>query len=122
MVSISGSKEKFLKSTAVLLLALLAPGAALAACNATCNDIICNPICYPSIPALIDAIINFVTIVALALVPLMIVWAGIMYVTSAGDTEKTSKAKDIIKYTVIGVIILLFSRGIIAAIKGVIGG
>jgi len=122
MISVSG--KKFLKyiSGAVLLLISQAPSAVLAACNTPCTDIICNPICYPSIPALIDAVITFVMVIAMMLVPLMIVWAGILYVTSAGDTEKTQKAKDVIKYTVLGALIVLMSKGIIAAIKGVIGG
>jgi len=43
-----------------------------------------------------------VTIVAVA----AIIWGGFVYITSAGDEEKARKAKSVIFYAILGLIIL----------------
>ena len=62
-----------------------------------------------------------VTIIAVALVPLMFVWAGFYFITANGEPEKIKKAKNIMLYTVIGLAIVLLSRAIISVVKGVLG-
>ena len=43
----------------------------------------------------------------------MIVYAGIQYVISAGDSGKVAKAKNIIIYAIVGLLIAVFSYTIV---------
>jgi len=52
---------------------------------------------------------------------IMIVIAGILYLTSAGSPEKINKAKTALTYAVIGLAIGIAASGIVEIIKGVIG-
>lgn len=85
------------------------------------DAIICNPLKACSFQDLIDKLISIVTIIAIALVPLMFTWAGFKFVTAQGEPEKIKQAKNIMLYTVIGLAIVLFSRAIISLVKGVLG-
>ena len=82
---------------------------------------ICNPLSADSFEEIIDNIINFIFNIALVLGPLMIVWAGGLYVTSGGKPEQTTKAKNIIIYTLTGFAVILLSKGFVAIIKQLLG-
>ena len=45
---------------------------------------------------------------------LMIIWGGIVYMTSNGNPEKTDQAKKILLYTIIGVVIVTATWGLIS--------
>lgn len=50
----------------------------------------------------------------------MIIYGGILYVTSAGEEEKTKKGRNIILYAIIGIIIIVASYAIVnTVLKGV---
>ncbi|MFA5747425.1 MAG: pilin [Candidatus Paceibacterota bacterium] len=120
------NKRKILKFFLVpLLFALMVqcPVDVLAACNSTCgpNDIVCNPLCYDTLEDLVNALINILFVVALVVVPLMFVWAGMLFVTANGEPAKLAKAKNIMLYTVIGLGIILLSRAIVWAVRNVLG-
>ncbi|XOB46808.1 MAG: pilin [Candidatus Nealsonbacteria bacterium] len=78
--------------------------------NATSFDIIINDL------------VNFIFYLAIAIAPLMLIIAGFLFTTAAGDVQKVAQAKKIITWTIIGFSIVLFSKGIVALITGVIGG
>ncbi len=46
--------------------------------------------------------------------------AAFLYVTSAGSTEKIQQATNMIKYGIIGIVVALFSAGIVALIESLI--
>ncbi len=83
--------------------------------------IIENPLDVDSFEEIIDNLIDFIYNIALVLVPLMIVWAGILYVTSSGRPDQTTKAKNIIIYTLVGFAIILLSKGFVEIIKQLLG-
>lgn len=63
-----------------------------------------------------DIVINGIRLVMqiLGVISLvLIIYAGIVMLTSAGNSEKISKAKDILVWTVIGAIVILSSLGIL---------
>ena len=71
-----------------------------------------------------DIIDNILTILfnfALVLTPLMVVVAGIMFVTAGGSPERISTAKRILLWTAVGFMIILLARGLIAVIRTIIG-
>ncbi len=76
-----------------------------------------NPINHDTFLELINAIIDIVIWVAVILAPLMIL-IGAFYMTTSGSglTDQKSqieKGKNIIKYTVIGLILLLGAKGFV---------
>ena len=81
---------------------------------------ITNPLAADTFEKLIDNLITFIFWIALALFPLMIVIAGIYFVTAAGDPAQVEKAKGIILYTLIGFIVILVAKGFIELLKQVL--
>lgn len=82
---------------------------------------ICNPLKYGSFEQLLSGVSNFVFKVALVLAPLMLIIAGLMWVTSAGDTKRLATAKNIALYTIIGLAVILLASGLVAVLKSIIG-
>lgn len=80
-----------------------------------------NPLGSQNLQDIIDKIINFIFVIALVLAPLMIVIAGFFYMTAAGNPVKITKAKTIITWTIVGLAIILFSKGLIAIINQILG-
>lgn len=76
-----------------------------------------NPLKYDTFPKLINAIANFLFTLALGIAPIMIVISGFYFMTSAGDPAKVTIAKNIILYTLIGVLIMASAKGLIAILK-----
>jgi hypothetical protein len=62
----------------------------------------------PIISALISLVLSFLGIVLVV----MIIWAGIMWMTAGGEKTNVQKAKDMIKNGVIGLLIVLASYAI----------
>lgn len=55
-------------------------------------------------------VVNWFFYIIILAVTVMILYAGFVYITSAGDPQKTSQAGKIITFAVIGLIVALFSR------------
>jgi uncharacterized RDD family membrane protein YckC len=72
------------------------------------------------IPSFIAAIINFVLIIGVPIVALAIIYCGFLFVTAAGNSEKLTKAKKALLYTLIGAALLLGSFVISKAIVGTV--
>ncbi len=81
-----------------------------------------NPLVGITFEELIDAITDFIFWVTIAIAPIMIIVAAFYFLTSGGNPEKVSKAKKIILFTIIGLIIILLGKGIVAIIGQIIWG
>ena len=69
---------------------------------------ICNPVpSYTSIPGLIQAILEGALRIGIPIIALAIVYCGFLFVAARGNSEKLTKAKDALLYTLIGAAILL---------------
>ncbi|MDP2820936.1 MAG: hypothetical protein Q8O39_01890 [bacterium] len=84
------------------------------------NTVIDNPLSYSTFEELISHILDFVTILALIIVPLIIVYAAFLYMASEGDPNKVKTAQAMIFYAIIGLILVLLSRAIISIIHGIL--
>ena len=71
---------------------------------------------------LANQLVSVLVYLSFAGLTIAILYAGIMFVTSGGDTTKVKKAKDALLYTLLGLLIILFSKFIIAIIKGTFSG
>lgn len=83
---------------------------------------VCNPINAPDFETLVDKILNFIFTIAIVLLPLMILVAGFLYMSSAGDPEKTEKAKKILLYAIIGLFVLLLAKAFVYVVTSLLGG
>ncbi|OGZ78144.1 MAG: hypothetical protein A2358_02225 [Candidatus Staskawiczbacteria bacterium RIFOXYB1_FULL_37_44] len=59
------------------------------------------------------------TVVA-SLGTIMIIWAGILYLTSAGSPEKMTKARTALTYAIIGIVIGISARAIVLIIEQIL--
>jgi len=72
-----------------------------------------------SIIDIILKIILFILDIALILAVAAIVIAGIYLITSNGEESQKDKAKNIIYYVIIGIIVILFSRVIVVFVNNI---
>lgn len=82
---------------------------------------ICNPLQSENFTDIIDNILNFLFNIALVLSPIMVVIAGVLFITAAGKPEQLSKAKQILIWTAVGFGVILLSRGLITVLQRIIG-
>ncbi len=81
-----------------------------------------NPLGETStVPALLAKITNFIWILALAAAPIIILIAGYLFLTSAGDPEKVKTAKNTIVWTFVGLLVIFLSNAMVNWLKEVVG-
>lgn len=80
-----------------------------------------NPLKYDNVMDIIGAITGLLQVLAIAVGVLMIIIAGIQYMTSAGNEDKTKKAKQMIVYALIGVAIVTAVNFIVSIIQELLG-
>lgn len=81
-----------------------------------------NPLQSDSLLELINSVINVLIILAAPITVIMVVYAGFLYVTSAGNEEKVKTANKTIAYAAIGFAILLISKSVVVIVEDVLGG
>ena len=81
-------------------------------CNGK-NDTVCKASGEANMSKLIKNVINILLMVAGVIAVIMIIIGGIRYATSNGDSSSVSAAKNTILYSVIGLVIAIFSYAIV---------
>jgi hypothetical protein len=81
-----------------------------------------NPLESDDFVTLLNNIITALIKLATPVAVIMIVWAGFLLTTSGGNEDKVRTARRTILYTVIGFVILLFSKGIASLIEDIVHG
>ena len=84
-------------------------------CSANSNT------CINDFPSLIAAVTGFVFDAIGFLAVIMFIYAGILFVMSAGEPSKVDHAKQALKWAIIGVAIAFLGNGLILVVKSVIG-
>ena len=80
-----------------------------------------NPIPGSTLTSIIGGLIDFLLTIALIICPLMIVIGGFYFITAGGDPAKATKGRKIMIYAVIGLVIILISKGLVTAVKKAVG-
>lgn len=75
-----------------------------------------------SFTQIITSIINWVMTILAVLAVLMFIIAGVMYVTAQGDEEVIKKAKKLITYAIMGVVIALIGFLLVQTIQALVVG
>ena len=96
-------------------------------CNTYCADPAHNPlpsgeicICptsHKTIEGIIKSITDWIFWLAMVAVPLMIILGGAIITTSGGDPKKKKLGMEFIQWTIVGLVVILFSKGIAAMVK-----
>lgn len=80
-----------------------------------------NPLNAENFQELVYNIINFLFKISLPVGALMITISAFHFLTSGGDPKKVKTARDIIIWTIVGIIILFLSVAIADAVKNMLG-
>jgi hypothetical protein len=78
-----------------------------------------NPLTAQSFESLIDTLISFIVTIGVVVAPIVILYAGFLFMTSGGEPDKVKMAKNLILYCLIGLGILLLGKGLISVIKDI---
>lgn len=73
-----------------------------------------TPITKPVDPQqVVIKLINYALFFIGAIALVFVIWGGILYVTSGGDSEKTTKARNTLLYAIIGIIVVVLAWAIV---------
>jgi hypothetical protein len=64
---------------------------------------------------------DWIFVILMAVASLMIIFGAVLFTTSQGDPEKTTRARDLILYAAVGIAVALFARAVPPVIKMIIG-
>lgn len=104
--------------------ALISPFFVTYADTSSCSPgTICNPVPnITSVPGLIQTILVGLIKIGIPVIALAVVYCGFLFVAARGNSEKLTKAKDALLYTLIGAAILLGSWAIAQMISATVTG
>jgi hypothetical protein len=102
---------------ALCFVALL--GIIIPAFSVNAQVVIRNPLQAQNFQQLIEAIINIIYTIGIYLAIIMILIAGFYYITAQGEPAKIQTAKQIIIYTIIGLLIIISAKGIVTVFREV---
>jgi len=81
-----------------------------------------NPLEQDNIWDAIDAVLNFLILIAFVIAPILIIYSAFLMIFATGDAAKINKAKSIITWTLVALAIILFAKGLPLVIKEAMGG
>ncbi|MCK5027169.1 MAG: hypothetical protein KAS07_02000 [Candidatus Pacebacteria bacterium] len=117
--------KKFLKKfyvipTGLFLFAIKARAANPPVVGAIDNPL--DPTTRGSLKAVLDELFTKISELGAILLAIMIVYSGFLFVTAVGNDEKLKKAKDSIRYVIIGGAVVLGATGIAELIEQTLTG
>lgn len=88
--------------------------------NTTTNVELENPIGAKDLTELASAVANTLIKLAIPIAVIIIIWAGIQFFLANGNSEKVSKAKQTLLWTMVGLAVILIGSGFIDLIKDIL--
>lgn len=79
-----------------------------------------NPISSTTLPELLENVLNFLFGLSIVILPIIIIYAGILLLASGGDPEKISRGRTILLWAVIAFAIILLARGLPTVLRGLL--
>ncbi len=80
-----------------------------------------NPIRAANIPELIKNLTNWLLGIAGSIMLIVLIFAGFRYMTAGANEEKAKKAKDMLKWTIIGITITIGAAAIVNGLLAALG-
>ena len=113
--------NKLIKKTSFLIFAaIMLFVAGIEKARAQININITNPIDTSDFGTLVENLLLWILSVAGVLALFMLVAGGIMYMTAGGDEQKISTAKKMVKWTILGLALILVSYSIISVLDSIL--
>ncbi len=81
-----------------------------------------NPLDQATLWDAIDAVLNFLILIAFAIVPILIIYSAFLMLFAAGDATKINRARTIISWTLIALAVILSAKVLPSVITGAFGG
>lgn len=79
-----------------------------------------NPLNANTLSDVVEGISNWLLNFAIILGPVLLVVAGVIFMTAAGDPNRVSTAKRMILWTIVGFLIILLAKGIVSVVKNLL--
>lgn len=79
-----------------------------------------NPLGTKDFSVLAGKIIDWIANIGIAIAVIMIIYAGLLFMTSGGNDEKVAKAKKALIWSLIGLAVLIMGKAWIALIKDIL--
>ena len=108
-----------MKKTSLILLIGLVLVSPLALMAQGPPEIITHP---EQVIQLLNRILSYVWTIMGIVVVLMLLYAGFTFVTAAGSDDKATEAKKMIKYSLIGIVVMILSGGVMMLIENFLAG
>jgi len=80
-----------------------------------------NPLEAESFEVIVNNIIDFIFKIAIVVAPLMVIVGGFLFVTAGGNVQQINRARNLLIWTAVGVLIILLSKGILSIIENILG-
>jgi len=80
-----------------------------------------NPLGAESFEVIVNNIIDFIFKIAIVVAPLMVIVGGFLFVTAGGNVQQINRARNLLIWTAVGVLIILLSKGILSIIENILG-
>jgi len=119
-----GERMKSMKQIGygVLAATLLAPAAVLAQFNTGASTASSARISTGTVSGILTTVMNWLLGILGIGAIISFVIAGIIYLTAAGDEGKTEKAKNMMTYAIVAVVVALIGYVVVNTISGLLGG
>ena len=69
---------------------------------------------------ILDSLTNWLFAILLVIAAIWIILAAFMFVTAAGDPDKTKKARDFVLYALIGVLVGFAAKGLVMLVENIV--
>lgn len=79
-----------------------------------------NPLEADSFTELVENIITWIVNIGISVAIIMIIYAGLLFMTAAGEEEKITKARKALIWSLIGLAVLLIGKGFVSIIKDIL--
>ncbi|HPR91512.1 MAG TPA: hypothetical protein PK547_02140 [Candidatus Paceibacterota bacterium] len=73
-----------------------------------------------SLEVILDRAKGYVFTFGLVAAVIMVLWAGIQFITSAGDAKKVAAARNTIKNALIGVVVIILAESLILILRSIL--
>jgi len=79
-----------------------------------------NPLGTTDITTLFSKLSTALLDIAVPIAVIMYIWAGVLLLVSNGNPQRVSRAKEILKFTTIGLVIIFIAGGLVDLIRSIL--
>lgn len=114
----SDKMKKFLPTLALISLALLVGGSASALISTSPIEQPPEVDVFVTIARIGNLLFTFLIVVA----AVMLVIAGVLFVTAAGSETQITRARNMLLYALLGIVLAVLARGLVTLLRTYLGG